>query len=109
MYEGWRLFSVTSLCSSSKTARELQGAHTKLTDKYDKIARIERPLSNQVTYEVTHLQSEYRERSSIGATLSPSTRIAGKRKTAVPSSPQGIQPCHLHKTAERIKTHTVLP
>ena len=40
-----------------KTSRELQEAHTKLTDKFDHLARVERPLPNKVTYEITYLQS----------------------------------------------------
>ena len=44
-----------------KTARELQRAHTKLTDKFDYIARVERPLSNLVTYEITHLRTGDKE------------------------------------------------
>ena len=40
-----------------RTAKELQEAHTKLTDKYDHLARVNRVFANQTTYEITYLYS----------------------------------------------------
>ena len=44
-----------------RTTRELQGAHTKLTDKFDHLARVEQPLSYKVTYEITYLMTGHRD------------------------------------------------
>ena len=41
-----------------RTAKELQEAHTKLTDKYDHLARVNQVFANQTTYEITYLHSE---------------------------------------------------
>ena len=38
-----------------RTAKELQEAHTKLTDKYDHLTRVNRVFANQTTYEITYL------------------------------------------------------
>ena len=40
-----------------RTAPELKQAHTKLTDKYNHLARIKAVLPNQVSYEVIYLRS----------------------------------------------------
>ena len=50
-------FDIGQLVLVKKTAPELQRAHTKLTDKYDHLARIKAVLPNQVTYEVAYLRS----------------------------------------------------
>ena len=50
-------FDIGQLVLIKRTAPELQQAHTKLTDKYDHLARIKAVLPNQVTYEVTYLRS----------------------------------------------------
>ena len=50
-------FDIGQLVLIKKTAPELQQAHTKLTDKYDHLARIKAVLPNQVTYEVAYLRS----------------------------------------------------
>ena len=50
-------FDVGQLVLVKRTAPELQQAHTKLTDKYDHLARIKAILPNQVTYEVVYLRS----------------------------------------------------
>ena len=50
-------FTIGQLVLVKRTAPELQQAHTKLTDKYDHLARIKAILPNQVTYEVAYLRS----------------------------------------------------
>ena len=50
-------FDIGQLVLIKRTAPELQQAHTKLTDKYDHLARIKAILPNRVTYEVTYLRS----------------------------------------------------
>ena len=50
-------FDIGQIVLVKRTAPELQQAHTKLTDKYDHLARIKAVLPNQVTYEVTYLRS----------------------------------------------------
>ena len=50
-------FKVGQLILIKRTAPELQQAHTKLTDKYDHLARVRAVLPNQVSYEVVYLRS----------------------------------------------------
>ena len=44
-----------------RTAKELQEAHTKLTDKYNHLARVNQVFANQTIYEITHLYSGERD------------------------------------------------
>ena len=50
-------FIIGQLVLVKRTAPELQQAQTKLTDKYDHLARIKAVLPNAVTYEVLYLRS----------------------------------------------------
>ena len=51
----------TNLCLSRQTAKELQKAYTKLTDKYNHLVRVNRVFANQTTYEITYLHSRERD------------------------------------------------
>ena len=50
-------FGIGQLVLVKRTAPELQQAQTKLTDKYDHLARIKAILPNLVTYEITYLRT----------------------------------------------------
>ena len=49
--------TIGQLVLIKKTAPELQQAQTKLTDKYDHLARIKAVLPNAVSYEIVYLRS----------------------------------------------------